>query len=260
MSNKKSKATKRTNAERAAERAAAIRHEQESKERRRRVFVVSAAVFAVFAVVVAIAVFVQSGRDTSGEEAVAPRGVVLEYAVPYGEAVAPVKVAIYEDFMCPFCGQFESASAEMLDGYVDDGDVQVQYHVLSFLDDASAGTEFSTRAMNALGVVLDSSGPETAKRFHDLLFENQPEEGTEGLSDDQLIDFAVQAGAQESDVEKGINDRTFEQWVVNATDQSSKDGIASTPTVLVNGEKVESTTIDELLTNTQDAIDSALAE
>ena len=149
--------------------------------------------------------------------------------------------------MCPFCGQFEAASRDMLRQHIDAGNARVEYRVLSFLDRASNGTEYSTRAMNALGVVLDTSGVEVADRFHSLLFENQPAEGTDGLSDDQLVDLAVQAGAQESDVRGPIEDREFEQWVVNATNAANKAGVSSTPTVMVDGEKLEATTIDGLV-------------
>ena len=51
----------------------------------------------------------------------------------------------------------------------------------------------------------------------------------------------------------------FEQWVKNATDQASKDGFNSTPTVLVDGEQVQGGTIPELVANTQEAIQAALA-
>ncbi len=259
MSKKQSKATKQANVQRAAERAAAIRREQESRERRRRTLWISLAVVGVLAVVVAIAVGIQAGRDTTGQASTPPAGAVDEYAIPFGEDSAPVTVAVYEDFMCPFCGQFEAASGEMLEEYVDQGDVQVQYHVISFLDRASNGTDYSTRAMSAVGVVLDSAGPEAAKKFHDLLFANQPEEGTDGPSDDQLVDLAVQAGAQESVVRPAIVDRKFEQWVKNASDAASKGGVNQTPTVLVDGTKVEFETTDDLLANTKAAIDEALA-
>jgi protein-disulfide isomerase len=259
MTKRQSKATRRANSERAAERAAAIRREQENKERRRRTLWISLAVLGVLAVVVAIAVGVQAGRDTTGQATTPPAGVVDQYAVPFGEATAPVKVAVYEDFMCPFCGQFEAAGGDLLKQYVDRGDVEVEYRVISFLDGQSNGTDYSTRAMSALGVVLDTTGPEAAKKFHDLLFENQPEEGTDGPSDDELVSYAVEAGAREADVRPAIEDRKFEQWVKNASDAASKGGINSTPTVLVDGKKVESDTIDGLLTSTKAAIDEALA-
>jgi len=257
MSKKRSTATKQSNTQRAAERAAAIRREQESKERRRRTLVVSLAVLAVLAVVIAIAVAVQSRRDTTGQAASSPNGTVSSYGVPFGEASAPVTVSIYEDFMCPYCGQFEAGSRGTLEKYVDQGDVQVQYHVLSFLDRASSGTDYSTRAMNALGVVLDSAGPEVAKGFHDLLFVNQPAEGSEGLSDQELVGFAVEAGATKSDVAGPIESLKFDQWVKNATDAASKDGVSTTPTVLVDGKVLEIGTFEDLPDTLTEAIESA---
>ena len=201
---------------------------------------------------------VQSARDTTGEAGEVPSGVVDDYAVPRGQESAPVTVTIYEDFMCPFCGDFEQASEPMLKQYVDSGDVQVHYRVLSFLDRASDGADYSTRAMNALGVVLDTAGPDVASAFHDLLFENQPAEGTTGPSDDELIAYAVEAGASEDAVSGPIRDVQFEQWVLNATDDASQDDVSSTPTVMVDGEVIEFRTIDELLANTEAAIEEGL--
>jgi protein-disulfide isomerase len=258
MSRMQSKATKQNNAARAAERAAAIRAEQAGKEKRRRAIVITVAVLAVFAVILGIGIAVQAGRDTTGQVATPPSGVVDQFAVPVG-GQAPVSVDIYEDFMCPFCGQFERAGGDVLQRYVDQGDVQVRYHVISFLDRSST-TDYSTRAMNAYGVVLDTAGRQAAKEFHDLLYAHQPEEGSAGLSDQQLIDLAVQAGASRSAVAAPIRSLRFEQWVENATDAASQDDVNSTPTVFVDGKRVEATTIDGLVADMQQAIESAAAQ
>jgi protein-disulfide isomerase len=260
MSKKKSNATRRAENLAASERAAAIRKEQEAKERRRRTVVVTAVIGAVLALILAAGYAVQSSRDTTGQATTPPDGVVEKYAVPRGDSSAPVTVTVYEDFMCPFCGDFEAASRDVLQKYVADGDVQVHYRVLSFLDRASSGSEYSTRAMSALGVVLDTSGAEVAGKFHDLLYENQPEEGSEGLSDGELVDLAVQAGADKGAVQGPIEAVKFEQWVKNATDDSSKAGVTSTPTVLVDGKKLEFSTIDDLMSQMTDAIEAGLAK
>lgn len=258
MAKKKSTATRLAEQAAAAERAAAIRKEQERTERRRRTLVIGGAVAAVLTFVLLAGYAAQSARDTTGEAGAVPSGVVDDYAIPRGQESAPVTVTIYEDFMCPFCGDFEQASEPLLRQYVDSGDVQVHYRVLSFLDRASDGSDYSTRAMNALGVVLDTAGPDVATAFHDLLFENQPTEGTSGPTDDELIAYAVEAGASEDAVSGPIRDLQFEQWVLNATDASSQEGVSSTPTVMVDGEVVEFEAIDELLANTEAAIEESL--
>ena len=96
-------------------------------------------------------------------------------------------------------------------------------------------------------------------KFHTAIFDNQPEEGSAGISDAQLIEYAVEAGASEDEVKGPIEDLKFAQWVENATGAWSKAGFTSTPTVTVDGEKVEFETAAELLTKTEAAIDAALA-
>lgn len=259
MSKPKSNATKQSNAQRAAERAATLRAEQERQDRRKRTLWITGAVVAVLALIVVVFVVVQAGRDTTGKAATPPAGAVDTYSVPMGAADAPVTVTVYEDFMCPYCGDFEQVSSERLKKYAESGDVQVRYHVVSFLDDASS-TDYSTRAANALAVVLDTAGPEAAVKFHDELYANQPEEGSAGIPDQQLIDMAVEAGADEQAITAPIEDLKFEQWVVNSTDEWSSRGFNSTPTVTVNGEKVEFTNAQDLLTNTESAIEAAQSE
>src|SRR3954451_17920104 len=176
MTRRRSTATRRAESHAAAARAAEIRREQERKERRRRTVMIVVALAVLAAIGTAVSVYI----DRTGGPAAAPQGTVATYAVPAGPSSAPVTVAVYEDFMCPFCGDFEAASRSALQKAVDAGKVQVRYHVLNFLDGRST-TDYSTRAANAYAAVLDDSGPAAAKRFHDLLFENQPEEGSAGI-------------------------------------------------------------------------------
>jgi protein-disulfide isomerase len=260
MSKKQSKATKQANMERASERAAAIRAEHERKERRSRAIVVAAAVVGVLIVVVAIAVGLNSGGGSGeGQTSSPPDNAVDSYALPMGDDDAPVEVTVYEDMMCPYCGVFEQVSSQRMKEFAASGDVQVRYHVVSFLDRASQD-RYSTRAANAIAVVLDTAGAEVAVDFHDALFANQPEEGGAGISDDQMIELAVEAGADEEAIRGPIEDLKFEPWVEDATEEWSKRGFTGTPTVTVNGEKVEFTSAEDLMANTVSAIEAALAE
>jgi protein-disulfide isomerase len=260
MAKKKSTATRRAESQAASERAAAIREQQERLERRRRTVGVSAAVLVVLALIFGIGYAVQSSRDTTGQSATPPAAAV-KYGIPVGASSAPVTVSIYEDFMCPICGALESTSRSWLQQYVDQGKVRVDYHVISILDRSSNGSEYSTRSANAMAVVLDTSGAKVAKKFHDLLYENQPSEGSSGLTDQQLIDLAVKAGAARAAVTKPIKDRAFEQWVKNGTDAASKlPGFQGTPTAYVDGKKLSGyQTMDQLSALLRQAIDAKQA-
>jgi protein-disulfide isomerase len=114
-----------------------------------------------------------------------------------------------------------------------DGKVKVDYHMVAFLDHSST-TDYSSRALNAGMAVLSTAGPDAFLKFHEIAYANQPAEGTAGVPDSTLIQWAVQAGADEATVTPLINDNVYHQWVVNATDQMSKDGVNGTPTVYIN--------------------------
>jgi len=216
-----------------SERAAAVLAAQSRRERRRR-WAVIGGVVGVAVVVLGVALVLGNRSDTSGDTAARTPSGVDGYAVTVGESSAPTTITVYEDPQCPVCRDFEDAVGDRLSDAVEVGDVRVDYRIVSFLDRASAN-DYSSRAANALYAVQHVAGPDAFAELHRILFENQPAEGSAGPEDAQLGDWAVEAGADEAEVRPLIEDRAFDQYVVNATDQMSKDGVNGTPTVLIDG-------------------------
>lgn len=232
------------------ERAAELRRQQAKKERNRKIAIIGS-VAAVLVVIIGIGWVVQSQRDSTGESAAAPSGATEEYGLVVGPDDAESKVVIYEDFLCPACGAFEQATVDQFEQLTQQGKVQVEYRPFELLTQ----TDYSKRATNAFAAVLDAHGTEVAKEYHDLLYANQPQEGgAEPPDDDWLVDLAEQAGADPEQVRGPIEDMAFEGWVENATDHASKDGVRATPTVRVDGEDVQGQSMQELITNTMQAI------
>lgn len=173
-----------------------------------------------------------TGASPSGT-VVVPANTTAGGAILIGRPEAPVKVEIYLDYMCPFCGRFEKANSADIDSLVRSGKIRVELHPLAFLDRLSSGTRYSTRTANAVATVADRA-PSAVLAFNTALFTGQPAEGTAGLSDDQLAALAVQAGVPQ-DVASAFTDRTFEPWIARATDTAVKAGVTGTPTVKING-------------------------
>lgn len=229
-----------------AERAAAAMREQRVAERRRQ-FAIVGSVLAVLIIIGGVTWFAISRGDTTGTT-VAAGGTPANtegYGVVVGDAAAPKTLTFYEDPQCPICAAFEQSVGDQVSQGIADGTVKVEYRIISFLDRASQN-EYSSRAANALYAVADTSGPDAFKKFHDLLYANQPEENTAGPSNDELVQYAVQAGADEAAVKSKIEEGTYAQFVVNATDQSSKDGVNGTPSVAVDGTLVSGTPEDAI--------------
>ncbi|WP_148615867.1 DsbA family protein [Nocardioides rubriscoriae] len=214
-----------TRATQRAERLAELKKQARARERRRNLMV--GGVAAAVLVLVGVVFYVVS----QGNNVDATAAGQSDYGVTIGPDSAPHKVVVYEDFLCPFCGRLEAATHKQLATLADDGKVQVDYRPFTLL----TRSDYSARATSAFGVVLDTSGPTVAKKFHDLLYADQPSETATTFPDAQwLIDKAVEAGADQGAVKAGI-EAGENDFAREATQDAQVAGVTGTPTVLVDG-------------------------
>ena len=149
----------------------------------------------------------------------------------------------YIDFMCPICSQFEQAYGESIQSLVDDGTITLNIHPISILDRASSGTEFSTRSANAMYCVAAADGT-AAVPFMQAMFANQPDEGSTGLTNEQML--AIAAGVGVTAIDSCVNDGEYSSYVTAMTDKTPVAPGASgigTPTIAINGEVVANSTL-----------------
>lgn len=231
-SSQRQRTTDKAEARRA--RAAAVRAEQEAAERRRRAR--TAALVAGFVVVLLVVLGVawQASRTTEAESGAAPAGATDAGAFVLGAQDAPVTVSVYSDYLCPACRQFETVSGPVLDELVEAGTVRLEYHPISILDRAS-DDRYSTRSASAAACVAEAD-PAALRPFSEALFAEQPSEGGPGLSDDRLTEIASQAGV---DVGPCIGETRYAGWVTRSTESASRSGVTGTPTVLVDGQRLQ---------------------
>ncbi len=181
--------------------------------------------------------------------AAAPKPLPTEVNTPSSAGIEPETGAIlvgdgedrldtYIDFMCPVCGQFEQIYGPEIESMVEEGSVTLGIHPISILDRASNGTQYSTRSANAAYCVAVED-PEASLPFLQAMFENQPEENSDGLSDNEILDIA--AGVGVTGIDSCVNDGTYAGFVTSMTEetpiQPGQSGIA-TPTITVNGEAI----------------------
>lgn len=142
-------------------------------------------------------------------------------------------VAVFVDFQCPVCKNFEDQFGPQLEAAAADGRITLQYHPISILDRFSQGTEYSSRSAGA-AVCVAESAPDLYLDYAKALFENQPAENSSGLTTEQLAGFAEQVGA--NDAVSCINDETYRKFGVA---QAKSQEIGGTPTVEINGTRLE---------------------
>ena len=145
-----------------------------------------------------------------------------------GEDNAPVTLYLYEDFQCPFCGQFDREMfPDLIEDYVRDGKVEVVSETMVFL-----GPDSVTAARAAL-----AAGEQNLYwPYHTQLFENQGEENSGYATDDFLRDLAEDTpglDVQKWEDQRAGNSFTEELEAVQAKAQAS--GVNSTPTLIFEG-------------------------
>ncbi|HCB02771.1 MAG TPA: thioredoxin domain-containing protein [Nocardioides sp.] len=234
-----------------AERAAAALKEKERRERRRQILTV-AGVMAAVVLIIAAGFVINSMRDNTAENAAAAPTTGSEFGLTIGPDSAPHKVVIYEDFLCPYCGELEKQTHEELATLADEGKVQVEYRPIVILNDIGP---YSARAAVMFTLVQQKYGDEAAKQFHDLLFANQPSESGPFPSREDLYALAAQAGADPDELKTAFEAGDGAEAVAAATNEFKDLGFKGTPTIIVDGKAFnDGRNVDELAQNLLNAV------
>jgi protein-disulfide isomerase len=206
---------------------------------------VSVAVVAVLVIVASLVVWMNNSASTPAP-VVTPDAAVIDAdtgAIVVGDGQDTLDT--YIDFMCPVCNQFEQIYGEAISGLVEDGTITHNIHPISILDRVSQGTEYSTRAANAMYCVAAADGT-AAVPFMQAMFANQPAEGTAGLTNEQILEIAGGVGV--TGIDACVNDGEYSGFVTAMTEKTPVApgaGGIGTPTIAVNGEVIANSTLPD---------------
>ncbi len=232
-----------------AARAEQMRKEREKADRKQRNFITVGIVVIVIGLIAVGGWGIKAASDDNqkNDKVVQPKnatedfGIVVDSAAVGGTAPAdakPVSVELYEDFQCPACRSFEQESGAFLKSQVASGAITVTYRPFSFLDDLGGSpNEYSRRSTNVALCALDKGGVGDYIKVHDYLYANQPDEGTAGPENPELISAVKDLGI--TGIDECVKTERFIPWIKEAKDAGAKKDVSSSPTVLVAGKVVE---------------------
>ena len=156
----------------------------------------------------------------------------------------PVDIHVYVDYLSPGAGDFERANAKQLATWVDQDAATVTYHPVALLTANSNGTKYSLRAASAAACVA-ARQPDVFYAFNHALLIDQPKQDTDGKSDKDLIQLAIDSGVKDTAGMQGcVEDSTYDSWVKDVTQRavdgplpgSKKAALTGAPTIVVNGQ------------------------
>ena len=260
----------------AREKARAVREQQARKERSKKVWIRGAIAAVAAAAVLVVAVTIFNGVNAQNNKTTGdPANLTFDNGIKIGaglvaftkdqtptpaESTSPVagktapNIKIYLDFQCPICKLFEDGNSEQLRSWVESGAATVEYHPISFLDGRGSPNTYSSRAANA-AICVASYSPNQFFDYVDVLFQNQPQEGTPGPENPELIDRVKEVGATNQDkIAQCINDKAYGKWLEDATTTAltkklpgTEIEMQGTPTIVVNGQQYPFASQEELV-------------
>jgi protein-disulfide isomerase len=269
MSSGTNKPTRSEQRDAARAKAREMREQHKKGEKRKRVAIQASIGAVVLGIVAIIGFAIVSGGDKVVAQ---PTNMIFNDGIKIGANLeaftssstpvpttspAPAEVpniVVYIDYQCPICQAFEVPNKSQIESWVSSGAATLELHPISFLDGRGSPNEYSSRAANATVCVAEHS-PAQVFKFNSVLFENQPEEGTAGPDNKELIARTVEVGVTNADkIASCISSKSFGTWVADATDRALGQKIPGTdfqvdgtPFILVNGKQYTWETGEDLV-------------
>ncbi len=193
----------------------------------------------VGAVIIAIAYAYGHGASTNTDTGAQPPAATVDIkdvetsGDPYiGDPNAPVTIAFWFDYQCPFCKQFDETVISQLDtAYVQTGKLRIVFKDFQFLgQDSLTAAEFA-RAMWELY-------PDKFYTWYQAMFAAQDDEGDQGFGDLATIVTVTKAQVPGVDTDKVTALMTSKKSAYDAAisedrDEGASFGVNGTPAMIV---------------------------
>ncbi|UXR78345.1 MULTISPECIES: DsbA family protein [unclassified Staphylococcus] len=176
-----------------------------------------------------------------------------------GNKKSDVKLVLFGDYKCPYCGDFESQILPKIQkDYIETNKVELRYVNVLIHGEES---KLSTRA----SLAVNKFAPEAYWSFHEALYRAQPK-SKEAVSDDkwlteQLVEKEINKlkikPEQKKQILNAYNDKVFHQQAKHDDQLAKQYKVSKVPSLYVNGERVKDVTDYEAV---KGAIDQALDE
>jgi protein-disulfide isomerase len=149
-----------------------------------------------------------------------------------GSPTAPVVLAVYSDFQCPFCGRFvRDQFANLKIQFVDTGVLRIEAHDIDIVGRGTVNNESIELATGARCAAAQGK----YWTYHDYVFWNQLTENAGEYNSDYIASIANASGLDMSAFNTCLAGNTERAAVIAETNAAHQLGVSSTPTWSLNG-------------------------
>lgn len=144
-------------------------------------------------------------------------------------ADSPIRISVFSDFECPFCKVVSEQLPELIRRYPKQVSIQYFFFPLDGKCNSSVQTRMHPNACDA--AALSACDEKKFAEVHDEIFANQGK-----LGQGELTNIAKRHG-----LDKCMADPENMNKIIASINQSTKYNLKSTPTIILNGRKIEGT-------------------
>ena len=186
--------------------------------------------------------FLQSRPSGGGDIGadLTPPAATIDPTIPIdgmtmGAADAPVTLEVYSDFQCPGCGQFARLTEpELRANEIRAGTLRIIVHDAAYQGRRGSDPSFD-ESVEAAAAARCAGAQGRFWDYSDWLFQNQSGENQGAFRLERLQAIATAVGLDMTTWQTCFDAGTEQQAVVKATNDATAAGVASTPSIVING-------------------------
>lgn len=144
-------------------------------------------------------------------------------------ADAPIRISVFSDFQCPFCKVVAEQTHELVRRYPKS--INIQYIFFPLDAKCNSAVKGGMHAQACDAAYLAACDAKKFAQVHDEIFANQ----------DKLGDGALADIAKKFDLKGCLENKEVSDKVITLINQGTKFNLRSTPTIIINGKKIEGT-------------------
>jgi protein-disulfide isomerase/uncharacterized membrane protein len=142
---------------------------------------------------------------------------------------APIRITVFSDFQCPYCKVVADQIPELVRRYPKDLNVQYIFYPLDAKCNSNVKGRFHDQACDA--AMLAACDEKKFLEVHDEIFANQ-----EKLTPETLATIA-----KKHNLTGCLENEEIKNKVIAGINQGTQFNLKSTPTIIINGKKIEGT-------------------
>lgn len=144
-------------------------------------------------------------------------------------ADSPIRISVFSDFECPFCKVVADQMPELVRRYPKH--VSIQYFFFPLDSKCNSGVQTRMHANACDAAFISACDEKKFLEVHDEIFDKQ-----ESLRQGGLKNIAEKHGLLSC-----VDNEEVKNKVISLINQGSKYNLRSTPTIILNGKKIEGT-------------------